>query len=277
MIQNRLERYAIPLRIGQQAEVINPQNDPRYKEYWMVYHRLMCRRGVTPDLAKAILRTNSTAIAALMVHQNEADSLVCGTFGQYLWHLKYVTEVLCTEERQPAGAMSMIILEGGPLFIADGHVHSEPTPEQIAITVLEAARQVRHFGLTPKVALCSQSTFGNLPTDPASRLRDALAILDRAPRDFEYEGEMPVNLALDPAVRERTFPESRLFGAANVLVFASSDTASAVRNTLRSAARGLEVGPILMGMDNKAHIVTPSVTARGLLNIAAVAGTPLLE
>jgi len=277
VIESRLERYAIPLRVGQHVEVINPQNDPRYKEYWMVYHRLMCRRGITPDLAKAILRTNSTAIAALMVHQNEADSMVCGTFGQYLWHLRYVSEVLCAGERKPAGALSMLILESGPLFVADGHVHPDPTPDQIATTVLEAARQVRHFGLTPKVALCSQSTFGNLPTEPASRLREALSILDGSPRDFEYEGEMPVNLALDPGLRDRTFPDSRLAGAANVLIFASSDTASAVRNTLRSAARGLEVGPILMGMDNKAHIVTPSVTARGLLNIAAIAGTPVLD
>lgn len=275
VIQLRLERYAIPLELGRDAEVVNPQDDPRYRSYWESYHQTMARRGVTPDLARAILRTNSTAIAATMVRQGDADTVICGTFGQYLWHLKYLSEVLGDETKRPVGALSMVILERGPLFIADTQIHPVPSPEQIAAIATAAARHVCRFGLTPTVALCSSSAFGNLQTEAAERMRLATELLDAAPQTFAYEGEMPVNIALDPTLRTRIFPNTRLKGEANVLIFSGSEVASSVRNALRSAAGGLEVGPILMGMGNQAHIVTPSITARGLLNIAALAGTPI--
>ncbi|MEX0305044.1 MAG: phosphate acyltransferase, partial [Leisingera sp.] len=230
---------------------------------------------VTPDLAKAIMRTNTTAIGAIMVHRGEADSLICGTFGEYRWHMNYVEQVLGGNSYSPHGALSMMILEDGPLFIADTHVRIEPTPEQIAQTVLGAARHVRRFGIEPKIALCSQSQFGNISCDTGSRLRDALEILDDKRRDFAYEGEMNIDTALDPELRGRIFPNSRMEGAANVLIFAHADAASGVRNILKMRAGGLEVGPILMGMGNRAHIVSPSITARGLLNMAAIAGTPV--
>jgi malate dehydrogenase (oxaloacetate-decarboxylating)(NADP+) len=235
----------------------------------------MARRGVTPDLAKAIMRTNTTAIAAVMVHRGEADSMICGTFGQYLWHLNYVRQVLARGGLHPVGALSLMIQEDGPLFIADTHVHPEPTPEQITEAVIGAARHVRRFGLAPKIALCSHSQFGNLDIDTGRRMRAAMDLLAAQEPDFEYEGEMHIDSALDPAVRNRIFPNSRMEGAANVLVFANSDAASGVRNILKLRAGALEVGPILMGMGNKAHIVTPSITARGLLNISALAGTPV--
>lgn len=276
-IAARLQRHAIPLDLDKHVFVFDPGSDVRYRDYWRTYHRVMARRGITPDLAQAILRTNTTAIAAVMVFRGDADSVICGTFGQYLWHLNYICQLLATPAQQPVGALSLIILEKGPLFIADTHVHPEPISEQIAETAIIAAREVRRFGLTPKVALCSQSSFGNLHTEAARRMRRAVEILDARPRDFAYEGEMPVNAALNLEARERVFPDSRLTGRANVLVFASSDAASAVRNSLRSAAGGLEVGPILMGLHNRAHIVTPSITARGLLNIAALAGTPVTQ
>ncbi len=277
VIERRLERAGLAIRPGQDFDLVNPENDPRYREYWEAYHVKMARRGVSPDLAKAIMRTNTTAIGAIMVDRGDADSMICGTFGQYLWHLNYVQQVLGTGlgGLHPVGALSMMILEDGPLFIADTHVHPEPTPQQIAETVIGAARHVRRFGQEPKIAICSYSQFGNLNCDTGIRARAAIEILDSAPRDFDYEGEMHIDAALDPKTRERIFPEARFSGPANVLVFANTDSASGVRNVLKMKAGGLEVGPILMGMGNKAHIVTPSITARGLLNMSAVAGTPV--
>jgi len=275
VVENRIERLGLPIKPGRDFELVNPENDPRYRSYWETYHSLMERNGVTPEIARAIMRTNTTAIGAVMVHRNEADSLICGIFGQYLWHLRYVNEVLARDGLHPVGAISLLILEDGPLFVADTHVHPEPTPEQIAETVIGAARHVRRFGLEPKIALCSHSQFGNLDISSGQRMRAALEILDRAPRDFAYEGEMHTDTALDMTVRERIMPNARFEGPANVLLFANSDAASAVRNILKMKADGLEVGPILMGMGNRAHIVTPSITARGLLNISALAGTPV--
>ena len=275
VIEARCERAGLPIRPGTDFEIVNPENDPRYRDYWGSYHELMARRGVTPDIARAVMRTNTTAIAAVMVHRDEADSMICGTFGQYLWHLNYVRQVLARDGLHPVGAMSLMILEDGPLFVADTHVHAEPTPKQIMETVLGAARHVRRFGLQPKVALCAHSQFGDLETSSGLRMRAALELLDAREPDFAYEGEMHVDAALDPTVRDRLFPNARFEGAANVLVFAHTDAASGVRNILKMKAGGLEVGPILIGMGNKAHIVTPSITARGLLNMSAVAGTPV--
>jgi len=275
VIERRCEKLGLDVRPGRDFQLVNPENDPRYYDYWNSYHKLMQRRGVTPDLAKAIMRTNTTAIGAIMVHRGEADSLICGTFGEYRWHMNYVEQVLGGNSYSPHGALSMMILEDGPLFIADTHVRIEPTPAQIAETVLGAARHVRRFGIEPKIALCSQSQFGNIDCDTGNRLRAALEILDDKRRDFAYEGEMNIDSALDPELRARIFPNSRLEGAANVLIFAHADAASGVRNILKMRAGGLEVGPILMGMGNRAHIVSPSITARGLLNMAAIAGTPV--
>ena len=277
VMETRCERAGLTVRPFKDFQVVNPENDPRYRDYWTTYHQVMARRGVTPDLAKAIMRTNTTAIGAIMVHRDEADSLICGTFGEYRWHLNYVTQLLADETRQPHGALSLMILEDGPLFIADTQVSIDPTPEEIAKTVIGAARHVRRFGLEPKIALCSQSQFGNLNSDTGQRQRAALQILDSRPRDFCYEGEMNVDAALDAELRDRIFPGNRLKGTANVLIFANADAASGVRNILKVKGGGLEVGPILMGMGNRAHIVSPSITARGLLNMAAIAGTPVAQ
>ncbi|MDG1376077.1 MAG: NADP-dependent malic enzyme [Yoonia sp.] len=275
VIERRCERAGLKIRPLVDFEIVNPENDPRYYDYWNTYHDIMARKGVTPDLAKAVMRTNTTAIGAVMVHRGEADSMICGTFGQFLWHLNYVTQILGNQDLHPVAALSLMILEDGPLFIADTQVHPEPTPEQIAETVIGAARHVRRFGVTPKIALCSHSQFGNLDCDTGRRMRAAMAILDSQPRDFDYEGEMHIDAALDVELRNRIFPKAHLPGPANVLVFANTDAASGVRNILKMKGGGLEVGPILMGMGNRAHIVTPSITPRGLLNMSAIAGTPV--
>jgi malate dehydrogenase (oxaloacetate-decarboxylating)(NADP+) len=222
-----------------------------------------------------VLRTNTTAIGAIAVHRGDADSLICGTFGEYSWHLRYVREILARDGLRPIGALSLMIMEDGPLFIADTHVNAVPTPEQVADTVIGAVRHAKRFGVTPKVALCSHSNFGNIDSDSGRRMRGAMELLASREVDFEFEGEMSIDSALDPAHRNRIFPNSRLTGSANILVFAFTDAASTARNMLKMKAGGLEVGPILMGMGNRAHIVTPSITARGLLNMSAIAGTPV--
>jgi malate dehydrogenase (oxaloacetate-decarboxylating)(NADP+) len=273
VIRSRLEKAGLSLKPGRDFEIVNPESDERYRDYWQTYHTQMRRRGVTPDLAKAVMRTNTTAIASVMVSRGDADSMICGTFGQYHWHLNYVRQMLETDELSPTAALSLVILDDGPLFIADTHINVEQTPETLAATVIAAARHVHRFGIEPQIALCSGSQFGNNDCRSGQVMRAALEILDSKDRGFSYEGEMHTDAALDPELREYLLPNNRLAGKANTLIYATTDAAGAARNLLKSAAGGIEVGPILMGMGNRVHIVTPGVTPRGLLNIAALAGS----
>ena len=273
IIEARIEKAGLNIKPGHDFDIVNPEKDERYREYWQEYHNKMERKGVTPDLAKAVLRTNTTAIAAVMVSRGDADSMICGTFGQYQWHLNYVEQMLASKDLHAVAALSLMILDDGPLFIADTHINTEQTAETMVETVKAAARHVRRFGIEPSIALCSSSQFGNRACGSGRIMRDALEILDAEGSDFNYEGEMHTDAALDPVLRARLFPNNRLDGKANVLIYANTDAAGAARNLLKCAAGGLEVGPILMGMGNQAHIVTPGVSVRGLLNIAALAGS----
>ncbi|MCK5930528.1 MAG: NADP-dependent malic enzyme, partial [Fulvimarina manganoxydans] len=222
VIDQRIEREGLSIVAGRDFEVVNPESDARYREYWTTYYEIMKRRGVSPDVARATIRTNTTAIAATMVRRGEADSVICGTVGQYLWHLDTVSQILSTDELHPVGALSLLLLDKGPLFIADTHVNAEPSGEQVAETLIAAARHVRRFGITPRIALCSGSQFGNLDSLSGRIAREALAILDERSLDFEYEGEMQSDAALNPELRERLFPGGRLNGKANVLIFTNS-------------------------------------------------------
>jgi malate dehydrogenase (oxaloacetate-decarboxylating)(NADP+) len=272
VLADRCEKLGLPLVPGRDFDICDPQDDPRYGDYWRTYYGLTRREGVTPDLARAIMRTNTTAIAAVMVHRGEADSMICGLFGQYLWHLNYVRNVLSRGgKRRAIGALSVVILDEGPIFIADTQVIADPTAQDLVAITKAAAAELRRFGIAPKAALCSASNFGNLNTPSSQRMREAVRLLDFEEADFEYEGEMHVDAACDPEIRERLFPDSRLTGRANLLIMPSIDAANACQNALKTLAGGLQVGPILMGMDGAAHIVTPSITARGLLNVAAMA------
>jgi malate dehydrogenase (oxaloacetate-decarboxylating)(NADP+) len=272
VIADRIERLGLPLRPERDFEICDPQDDPRYGDYWREYHRLTRREGVTPDLAKAIMRTNTTAIGAVMVKRGEADSLICGLFGEYTWHLAYVHRVLAGgAEKRAVGTVSAFILDSGPIFFADSHVHDEPTPAQLVAIAKAAAAQVRMFGLEPRVAFISASNFGTLNTPGARRMREALRLMDAEQVDFEYEGEMHIDAALEPEILTRLFPDSRLTGPANLFIMPSMDAASATRNAVKSLMGGLQVGPILMGLGGAAHVVTPSITARGLLNVATLA------
>jgi len=275
IIKQRCEILGLPAEIIQKFQIVNPENDSRYRNYWETYFNVLKRKGISPPLAQAILRTNSTVIGAVMVYLKEADSLICGTFGHYLWHLKYVEQLLRTDGLHPVGALSLMLLDNDHLFVADTQVNAHPTPEQIVETVIAAARHVRRFGIEPSIALCSNSQFGDLTSESSVRVRTAIGMLDKLDLDFVYEGEMQLDSAMDPELRSRYLPNSKMNGRANVLVFANSEIASAVKNSFKSVANGIEVGPILMGMGNRAHIVLPSITTRGLINIAALAGTPV--
>ncbi|MEL6979885.1 MAG: NADP-dependent malic enzyme [Pseudomonadota bacterium] len=275
VIESRAARLGLSLKLGEAVQVVNPEDDPRYAEYWQEYFSALGRRGVSPDIARAIIRTNTTAIAGTMVRRGEADVAICGAQGQFAWHLRYLQGLLSADDAAEAGALTALVLDSGPLFVVDAHVHAEPTPAQIASLAIASAREVRRFGLEPQVAFVSRSNFGSLSTPAADRMRAAVALVDAAAAegrvDFAYEGEMRADAALDPEVRARLFPNSRLDGAANLLVMPSIDAAAAALDSLKVLARGLEVGPILLGLSGKAHVVTPSITARGLLNIAALA------
>ncbi|MFN3614624.1 MAG: NADP-dependent malic enzyme [Rubrimonas sp.] len=272
VLADRIERLGLPLQPGRDFEVTDPEDDPRYGDYWRSFHALTQREGVTPDIARAVMRTNTTAIGAVMVDRGEADSVICGLFGEYTWHLGYVRRVLCRDGRRRAiGTLSAFVLDQGPIFFADAHVHDEPSPEQLVDICMAAAGELRRFGITPKAAFISASNFGTLNTPAALRMREAVRLMDEAGADFEYEGEMHLDAAVDPENRARLFPQSRLTGQANLLIMSSMEAASAARNALKSLAGGLQVGPILMGMQGAAHVVTPSITARGLLNVAALA------
>ncbi|MBO6816272.1 MAG: NADP-dependent malic enzyme [Rhizobiaceae bacterium] len=275
IIEHKCRKFGFPADITNRFEIVNPESDSRYRDYWETYHSRMKRRGISPTLAQAVLRTNTTVIASVMVARGEADSLICGTFGNYQWHLNYVEQMLRCDGFSPIGALSLLILNRGPIFVADTQVNAEPTAQQIADTVIGMARHIRRFRIEPKIAVCSNSQFGTLDTESARRMREALEILDAQELDFVYEGEMPVDAALDPEIRQRILPDSRLEGKANAFVFSNAETAGGVKNSLKSVTDGIEVGPILMGMGNRAHIVTPSITVRGLINVAALAGTPM--
>ena len=252
-------------------EITNPLNDPRYESYWSQYHELSARKGVTVDEAKTIIRTNTTAIAAMMLKRGEADAMICGTYGQYEWHLKYVLDIIGKAPGvNDVSAMSALILSKGTFFLCDTHVSHEPTAEEVAEMTELGVETVRRFGVTPKVALVSHSNFGSSGSASAAKMRQAMELLMKKKPDFEVEGEMKADTALDEALRKRIFPHARLSGVANMLVFANLDAANSALNLLRQLSDGLSVGPILVGAAMPAHILTPSVTSRGIYNMSAV-------
>lgn len=272
VIQARLDRMGVDMKAGDDFEVVNPNQDDRYEDYWTAFYELKKREGVSADLAKAIMRTNTTAIASVMVHRGEADSMICGLFGEYSWHLKYVSDVLARDGRRPIGALSLMITDEGPLFIADAYVNEDPTAEQLVEIAMASAAAMRDFKQEPKCAFVSNSNFGALNAPSARKMQEAVRLMDQTGADFEYDGEMHADAAIDAKLRARIFPDSRLTGSANLLIMPDATSASASLNLLKSVSRGLRVGPILLGMEGKAHIVTPATSTRGLINVAALAG-----
>jgi malate dehydrogenase (oxaloacetate-decarboxylating)(NADP+) len=272
VIERRIERLALRLRPGEDFELIDPQDDPRYEDYWQTYHDIMERKGVTPDTARTVARTDTTVIAALAIHRGEADAMLCGLEGGYQKHLDHVIDIFgLAEGVRDCSAVNMLILSSGTYFLADTYVTPDPTAEEIAEMTLMAAAHVRRFGTEPKVALLSHANFGSADTPSARKMRAALALLHAQAPDLEVEGEMHGDAALNEELRQRIFPNSRLKGSANLLILPNLDAANIAYNLIKAMANGLSVGPILIGLARPAHILTPSVTARGIVNMSALA------
>ena len=272
VVADRIERLGLRLKQDDDYELVNPQYDPRYEAYWTGYHDIMERHGVSPDLARTIIRTNTTVIAAMMLKRGEADAMICGTYGNYGWHLRHVLDVIGKDEGvRDVSALGILILPRGTFFLCDTQVTANPTVEEIVEMTLLSAETVRRFGETPRVALLSHSNFGTADTETALRMRAAVKSLKERDPDLEVEGEMHADAAIDPAIRERIFPNSRLKGRANLLILPTLEAANNAFNLLKSIGDGLPVGPILVGASAPAHILTPSVTARGIVNMSALA------
>ncbi len=274
VIERRIAKLGLRMRLGQQVEITNPDNDKRFHAYWTAYHELMERRGVTEDDARTIMRTHNSAIAAMMVRRGEADAMVAGVNGRFATHVRTIDDIL---GRAPSvsgfAGLSVLILPAGIFFVCDTHVRNDPTAEEIAEMTLLAAEEVRRFGLTPKVALVSHSNFGSSEFSSAQKLRRALTLIEKAAPSLEIDGEMQADAALSEDIRRQIFPHSRLKGQANLLVMPNADAANITFSTLRVLGDGLSIGPILLGGAESAHVVGAAVSVRGLVNMTAVAVT----
>jgi malate dehydrogenase (oxaloacetate-decarboxylating)(NADP+) len=272
VIRRRIERLGLRLRIDEDFRLVDPQSDPAYHEYWTSYHAIMERRGVSPDRARQVLRANTTVIGSMMLSKGEADALICGSVGLYDWHLRHVRDVI---GRRPGigvmAALSVLILNSGTFFLADTYVNDNPSPAELAEIASLAAEEVRRFGLVPKVALLSHSSFGSHDDPEARKMRQVLTELTSRYPELEVEGEMHSDAAISEEIRRRVFPNSRLQGTANLLIMTTRDTANVAFNLLKVLADGLAVGPVLLGAAKPAHILTPSVTVRGIVNMSALA------
>ena len=272
VVESRIEKLGLRYKLDEDVELVDPQGDPRYRDYWTEYHRLMGRDGISPDAARTIVRTRSSVIGALMVRLGDADATICGTAGRYERQLKNVRDVIGLRDGvRRVYAVQLLILPTETVFITDTNVNYDPTAEQVAEAAMLAAEVVARFGLKPKVALVSHSNFGSSNTESARKMRAALSIIkDQAPT-LEVEGEMHANAALSETARERVLPDSDLSGPANLLVMPTLDAANIAFDLLRTMAQGLSVGPMLVGLAAPAHVVTPSITVRGLVNMSALA------
>jgi len=272
VIAQRIERYGLRLKAGTSVDVVDPEKDPRYRAYWTEYHRLTERRGVTPQLAKIEIRRRSTLIGAMMMHMGDADGMLCGTYGTYDSHRVDVDQVIGMRRgARTYAAMNAVLLPERTVFIADTYVNADPTAEQIAEITLLAAEVISRFGITPKVALLSHSSFGSSSNPQARKMQAALALVSAMEPELEIDGEMHGDAALSERVRNTVFPNSRLKGEANLLIMPTLDAANISFNLLKTAAgSGVTLGPILLGIAKPAHILTPSATVRRIVNMTAL-------
>ena len=272
VIQRTIERHGLRIRAGEHFELVSLDSDPRYKEFWQDYYSLTSRKGISVEYAKREMRRRTTLIGAMLVRRNFADAMLCGTFGQHSLHLGYIENVI---GRKPGienfYAMNMLVLPHRTLFIGDTYVNYDPTAEQVAEMTLLAANEVERFGLAPKVALLSHSSFGTENTPTAIKMRRALEILRRIAPQLEVDGEMHGDAALSEDIRRQVFPGSTLKGQVNLLIMPTLDAANIAFNLIKTAVSdGLTVGPMLLGAARPAHILTPTATVRRIVNVAAL-------
>ncbi|KZV43543.1 malic enzyme [Dorcoceras hygrometricum] len=272
VIDMRIQRLGLRMRPGVDFELTNINDDPRFNEYWQQYHAMTERRGVTPDAAKALMRSRTTLIAAMMVKRGEADAMICGLVGRYHKKLGYLRSVFGLDPGvQCTSAMTGVINDKGAWFFLDTHVQLDPSAEQIAEATLQASYRLKLFGIEPKVALLSHSNFGSHDNPSAGKMRKVWEILKaRAPK-LDMGGEMQADTAWDEALRRRVFPNTTLTGRANLFVLPNLDAANIVYNMVRVMTDGVAIGPILMGVDKPAHILTTASSVRRVVNMTAIA------
>ncbi|MDW3205893.1 MAG: NADP-dependent malic enzyme [Alphaproteobacteria bacterium] len=271
VVTSRIEKLGLRLTIDRDFELCDPEDDPRYKDYWTEYHELTGRKGVSPELAREVVRTRTTVIGALMVRLGQADALICGTIGRFRDHLKHVRRVIGVRDgARDLSTLNMLILNKGIFFFADTHVSFDPTAEEVAEMAVLAADEVKRFGIEPKIALLSHANFGSSDSPTSIKMREAVAILQRE-TDLEVEGEMHADTALDETLRATLLPDNKLTGAANLLIMPTLDAANIAYNAVKMLGDGLSVGPIMVGASRPVHVLTTSLTARGIVNMTAVA------
>jgi malate dehydrogenase (oxaloacetate-decarboxylating)(NADP+) len=272
VIEQRLERLGLRVRPGKEFELVNPEFDQRYRDYWKTYHALAERKGVTPEYARIEMRRSHTLIGAMMMYKGEAEGMLCGTFGAHGQHLQYIDQVIGLRAgARHYAAMNALILPTRTVFLCDTYVTPDPDAEHLAEMTLLAAEEMRRFGLVPKVALLSASSFGSVRLPSARKMQDALKLIaERAP-DLEIDGEMQGDAALSEEIRLKVFPRTKLKGEANLLIMPTLDAANISFNLLKTAAGGgVTIGPILLGAARPVHIVTPSATVRRMVNMTAL-------
>ncbi len=271
VIEERIEQLGLRLESGKNVEIVNILEDERYREYWRKYHQRVRREGVSMMEAQTVMRTDATVIAALLVQEGDADAMLCGTVGRYRKHLEQVREVIGVGEGvRDLSTVTALILPAGTFFLCDTHVTPDPSAEEIVEMTLLAATEVRAFGLEPRVALLSRSNFGSHDTASARKMREALRMLQQRAPDLQAEGEMHGDTALSEELRRAAFGESCLVGQANLLVMPNDDAAHIAYSLLKVLGGGVSVGPILVGTARPAHVLTQTVTVRGLVNMSAI-------
>ncbi len=279
VLERRIERYGLRLKLGEHVDVVNPEGDPRFRDYWTEYHKLTERRGVSAAYAQIEMRRRHTLIGAMMIHKGDADGMICGTFGTHNLHLRYIDQVL---GKRPGVrnyyAMNLVMLPNRTVFIADTYVNLDPTPDQLLEMTVLASEEIRRFGLTPKVALVSHSSFGTSDAPSAVKMRDALELIRAHMPELEVEGEMHGDAALSEDLRNASITTSRLKGEANLLVMPTLDAANISFNLLKVVGgAGITVGPILLGASKPVHILTPTATVRRIINMTALTVVDALE
>jgi malate dehydrogenase (oxaloacetate-decarboxylating)(NADP+) len=272
VLERRIERAGLRIKAGVHFEVINPEQDDRFRDYWTTYYELMQRKGVSEEYAQIEMRRRSTLIGAMMIHRGDADGMLCGTFGTHAMHRRYIEQVIGRRAGvNTFAAMNAVLLPARTVFMADTYVNADPTAEQIAEITILCAEEIRRFGITPKAALLSHSSFGTSDHPSAVKMRNALQLVRAKARDLEVDGEMHGDAALSEAVRKAVFPHSRLTGDANLLIMPTLDAANIAFNLLKVASgAGVTLGPILLGVAKPAHILTPSATVRRIVNMTAL-------
>ena len=272
VIEQRIERLGLRMRPGREFDLVNPEFDPRYRDYWSTYHQLTERKGVSSEYAKIEMRRRNTLIGAMLILKGEADAMLCGTFGTHALHLRYVDQVIGLRPGVTHyAAMNALMLPKFMVFICDTYVTPDPDAEHIAEMTILAAEEVRRFGLTPKVALLSASNFGSVKLPSAAKMQKTLAILQERAPELEVEGEMHGDAALSEEIRLKVFPRSRLKGVANLLIMPTLDASNIAFNLLKtSSGDGVTIGPILLGAARTVHILTPSATVRRIVNMTAL-------